>query len=39
MYMFKDKALKKKVLRKAHESMFVVHSGSTKMYRDLKEFY
>jgi hypothetical protein len=24
---------------KAHESKLMVHPGSTKMYRDLKEFY
>jgi hypothetical protein len=27
------------VLREAHESRFAIHSGSIKMYMDLKEFY
>jgi hypothetical protein len=39
MYMPDEKALKQKLLRKAHESKFTVHPGSTKMYQDLKQYY
>jgi len=39
MYLLGDKVLKEKVLKEAHESRFTVHPGSTKMYRDLREFY
>lgn len=39
MYMPDDKALKKEVLREAHELRFVVHPRSTKMHKDLNEFY
>lgn len=38
MYMPEDKALKNKVLWKAHESRLITHLGSTKMYQDLKSF-
>ena len=31
--------MKEEVLKEAHESRFTVHPESTKMYRDLKEFY
>jgi hypothetical protein len=34
-----DKTLKDEVLREAHESRFTTHPVSTKMYRDLKEYY
>ena len=34
--MLDNKALKQKLLREAHESKFIVHPGSTKMYQDLK---
>jgi hypothetical protein len=34
-----DKILKDEILREAHESRFATHPGSTKMYRDLKEYY
>jgi hypothetical protein len=27
------------VLKKAHESRFAAHPGSTKMYKDLKDYY
>jgi hypothetical protein len=41
MYLSRDKVMKEEVLNEAHESRFIVHPGSTKMwmYRDLKEFY
>lgn len=39
MYLFNDKAFKEEILKQAHESRFVVHPGSTKMYKDLKELY
>jgi len=31
--------LKDEVLRETHEFRFATHPGSTKMYRDLKEYY
>ncbi|GKF29537.1 hypothetical protein Tco_0095879 [Tanacetum coccineum] len=31
-----DQALREKVMTKAHSSLFTIHPGSTKMYRDLK---
>jgi hypothetical protein len=34
-----DKILKDEILREAHESRFATHPESTKMYRDLKEYY
>jgi hypothetical protein len=39
MYLFGDKVLKEEVFKEAHEFRFTVHPGSTKMYKDLKEFY
>jgi hypothetical protein len=39
MYLLDDNALKVEALKEAYESKFDVHSGSTKMYKDLKEFY
>jgi hypothetical protein len=39
MYLPDNKALKEEVLREAYESSFAVHPRSTKMYKDLKEFY
>jgi len=39
MYVPDNKALKKNLLRKAHESKFTVHPTSTKMYQDLKQYY
>jgi len=39
IYLPEDKALKDEVLREVHESRFATHHGSTKMYRDLKEYY
>jgi len=35
----KDEVLKGEVLKEAHETKLVIHLGSTKMYRDLKESY
>nr|GFC74604.1 retrotransposon protein, putative, Ty3-gypsy subclass [Tanacetum cinerariifolium] len=34
-----DQALPEKVMTKAHSSPFTVHPGSTKMYRDLKQYF
>nr|GFC67213.1 retrotransposon protein, putative, Ty3-gypsy subclass [Tanacetum cinerariifolium] len=34
-----DQVLRKKVMTKAHSSLFTVHPGSTKMYRDLKQYF
>ena len=31
--------LRNEILHKAHSSRYSIHSGSTKMYRDLKEYY
>lgn len=31
--------VKNKILEEAHKSQFSIHSGSTKMYRDLKQMY
>lgn len=39
MYLLNDKALKIKLLKEAHKSRFVVHPKSTKINKDLKEFY
>lgn len=39
MYLLNNKILKNEVLNEAHESRFVVHLRSTKMYKDLKECY
>ncbi|WVZ48713.1 LOW QUALITY PROTEIN: hypothetical protein U9M48_000132 [Paspalum notatum var. saurae] len=33
----KDMELRKKILDKAHTSMFIMHPGSNKMYQDLKQ--
>ena len=32
-----DKGIRESLLGEAHKSMFSIHPGSTKMYRDLKE--
>nr|GFC73825.1 retrotransposon protein, putative, Ty3-gypsy subclass [Tanacetum cinerariifolium] len=34
-----DQALREKVMTKAHSYPFTVHPGSTKMYRDLKQYF
>ena len=39
VYVPENKALKGEILKEAHESRFATHPGSTKMYRDLKEYY
>jgi len=39
MYLFNDKAFKKEILKHTHKSRFVIHQGSIKMYKDLKELY
>jgi hypothetical protein len=39
VYIPEDKDLKENILREAHESRLTVHPGSTKMFKDLKEYY
>jgi hypothetical protein len=39
MYLPEDKTLKDEMLKGAHESRFVVHPKSIKMYKVLKQFY
>jgi len=39
MILLEDETLQREVLREAHESRLVTYRGSTKMYRDLREFY
>jgi len=34
-----DEELRREILSEAHASMFSIHPGATKMYRDLKEYY
>ncbi|GJS94723.1 putative nucleotidyltransferase, ribonuclease H [Tanacetum coccineum] len=34
-----DQALREKVMTEAHSSLFTIHPGSTKMYRDLKQYF
>lgn len=34
-----DPVLKRKIMEEAHETFYLVHPGSTKMYKDLKEYY
>ena len=34
-----DKEIKKQILYKAHNTPYAMHSGSTKMYRDLKKHF
>lgn len=34
-----DEVMKKELMEEAHHSLYVVHLGSTKMYRDLREFF
>ena len=34
-----DPMLKKDILEEAHQSLYAMHPGSTKMYRDLREVY
>lgn len=35
----KDERLRREILKEAHRSMFSIHPGATKMYRDLKWYY
>jgi hypothetical protein len=35
----KDSTIKREILEEAHHSPYIVHPGSTKMYRDLREVY
>ena len=39
MYLPGDQVLKGELLKETHESRLSIHPGSTKMYKDLKEFY
>jgi len=39
IYLPDYKTLKDEVLRETHESQFATHPRSTKMYKDLKEYY
>ena len=39
VYVPENKTLKGEILKEAHESRFATHPGSTKMYRDLREYY
>jgi hypothetical protein len=39
MYVPDEKTLKEEILKEAHESKFVVHLSSTKIHRDLKDYY
>jgi hypothetical protein len=39
VYIPEDKDLKENIPREAHESRLTVHPGSTKMFKDLKEYY
>ena len=32
-------SLKDKILKEAHDSVYVIHPGETKMYQDLKRYY
>ena len=34
-----DNELKKELLHEAHNSVFTMHPGGNKMYRDLKQYY
>ena len=34
-----QKELKQLILKEAHETLYSIHPGSTKMYQDLKELY
>jgi len=39
MYLLEDRTLKNEVLSEANRSGLTWHPGSTKLYKDLKEFY
>jgi hypothetical protein len=34
-----SEGLRKKIMSEAHHSLYIVHPGGTKMYRDMKESY
>jgi len=34
-----DPELKREIMEEAHGTTYAVHIGSTKMYKDLKEYY
>lgn len=33
-----DEMLKRELIEETHHSLYIVHPGSTKMYRDLRDF-
>ena len=39
MYVLKEQSLWQAILGEAHQAKYIVHSGATKMYKDLKEIY
>ena len=39
LYVPNDEVLKREILEEAHESVFAMHPGSTKMYHTLREHY
>jgi hypothetical protein len=39
IYVLEIEHLRQLILRKAHDSAYSIHPGSTKMYQDLKEKY
>jgi hypothetical protein len=39
VYLLESKVLKNEILKEAHKYRFATHPGSTKMYKDLKEYY
>ena len=38
-YVLDDKEMKNKLLYEAHNTIFTMHPGGTKMYQDLKQYY
>jgi hypothetical protein len=39
VYVHDNGNVKQKILQEAHESKFMMHLGSTKMYQDLKQHF
>ena len=39
LYVSANNELKKELLHEAHNSVFTMHPGGNKMYRDLKQYY
>ena len=37
--MLNDDEIKKQILYEVHNTPYVMHSGTTKMYRDLKKYF